>query len=91
MQKELNDRVDSDTDQINNLSEQIRQLNVKISSIEGGNSSASEAGGLRSQRQTAVDQLSQILGIQVQEQPSGGLNITVGGELLVFEGQRQCG
>ncbi len=90
VQKELNDRVDSDADQINNLSEQIRQLNVKISSIEGGNSSASEAGGLRSQRQTAVDQLSQILGIQVQEQPSGGLNISVGGELLVFEGQRNA-
>jgi flagellar hook-associated protein 1 FlgK len=86
----LNDRVDSDADQINNLSEQIRQLNVKISSIEGGNSSASEAGGLRSQRQTAVDSLSQILGIQVQEQPSGGLNISVGGELLVFEGQRNA-
>ncbi len=90
VQKELNDRVDSDADQINNLSEQIRQLNVKISSIEGGNSSASEAGGLRSLRQTAVDKLSQILGIQVQEQPSGGLNISVGGELLVFEGQRNA-
>jgi flagellar hook-associated protein 1 FlgK len=90
IQNELNDRVDSDADQINDLSEQIRQLNVKISSIEGGNSAASEAGSLRSQRQTAVDKLSQILGIQVQEQPSGGLNISVGGELLVFEGQRSA-
>jgi flagellar hook-associated protein 1 FlgK len=90
IQNELNDRVDSDAVQINDLSEQIRQLNVKISSIEGGNTSASEAGSLRSQRQSAVDKLSQILGIQVQEQPSGGLNISVGGELLVFEGQRSA-
>ncbi len=37
----------------------------------------------------SVDRLSELLGIQVDEQPSGGLNISVGGEHLVFEGQRK--
>ncbi len=89
VQQRLDQRVTALTDEINNLTEQVRTLNIKIASSEGGNSSASEAGGLRVQRQAAVDRLSEILGIYVNEQPSGGLNISVGGEFLVFEGQRR--
>ena len=89
IQQELDKRVVADADQINSLTEQIRRLNVQIATSEGGNSTASEAAALRVQRQTAVDSLSQLLGIQVNEQPSGGLNISVGGELLVFEGTRR--
>src|SRR5262249_21130916 len=33
--------------------------------------------------------LSELLGIQANEQPSGAVNISVGGDLLVFEGQRR--
>jgi flagellar hook-associated protein 1 FlgK len=33
--------------------------------------------------------MSEIAGIKVTEQPSGGVNISVGGEFLVFEGQRR--
>ena len=40
-------------------------------------------------RQTAVDRLSELVGIQVAEQPSGGLSVAIGGEFLVFEGQRR--
>ncbi|HVT26649.1 MAG TPA: flagellar hook-associated protein FlgK [Lacipirellulaceae bacterium] len=87
LQTELDQRVTSDADQINSLAEQIRKLNIQIASVEGGNSSASEAGGLRVQRQNAIDQLSQLVGIQVTEQPSGGVSVAVGGDFLVFEGQ----
>jgi flagellar hook-associated protein 1 len=90
VQSELNTRVVSSADEINNLSEQIRRLNIQISTIEGGGSSNSDAGGLRAQRQIAVDRLSEVLGITVNEQSSGALNITVGGESLVFEGQRRA-
>ena len=76
-------------DEINSLAEQIRMLNIQIASTEGGDTSASEAGGLRVKRQTAVDRLSELLGINVAEQPSGGVSISVGGEFLVFEGQRR--
>ena len=40
-------------------------------------------------RQSAVDRLAELAGIHVSEQPSGGLSISVGGEFLVFEGQRR--
>ena len=89
IQKEFNDRIDASADEINTLAEQIRKLNVQIATVEGGGSSASDAGGLRVQRQQAVDRLSEIAGIKVTEQPSGGDNISINGEYLVFEGQRR--
>jgi flagellar hook-associated protein 1 FlgK len=87
LQTQLNERVTADTDEINSLTEQVRKLNVQISSTEGGNTGSSEAGGLRVQRQTAIDRLSELLDIHVAEQPSGGVSISVGGDFLVFEGQ----
>jgi flagellar hook-associated protein 1 len=86
---QLEDRIESVADEINSLAEEVRVLNVQIASSEGGDSSASEAGGLRVKRQTAVDRLSELIGIHVEEQPSGGVSIAVGGEFLVFEGQRK--
>jgi flagellar hook-associated protein 1 FlgK len=84
---EYNDRVASSAGEINNLADQIKKLNVQIATAEGGGSSSSQAGGLRVQRQTAINRLSEIVGIKVTEQPSGADNISVGGEFLVFEGQ----
>jgi flagellar hook-associated protein 1 FlgK len=89
VQSQLDERVTADANEINDLSEQIRKLNVQIASTEGGDSTASEAGGLRVKRQTAVDRLSELLGIQVTEQPSGGISVAVGGDFLVFEGQKR--
>lgn len=86
---ELNDRIVNMGDDINKLAEEIRQLNLQIATTEGGDSSASVAGGLRVQRQAAIDDLSELIGIRVLEQPSGGVNVAVGGEFLVFEGQRR--
>jgi flagellar hook-associated protein 1 FlgK len=90
VQKEFNDRIDASAGEINTLTEQVRRLNVQIATVEGGGSSSSDAGGLRVQRQQAVDRLSEIAGITVTEQPSGADNIAVGGEFLVFEGQRRA-
>jgi flagellar hook-associated protein 1 FlgK len=90
IQTQLNERVVAATDEINNLAEDIRLLNILIATAEGGDTSGSDAGGLRVRRQTAVDRLSEIVGIQVQEQPSGGLSVSIGGEFLVFEGLRRA-
>jgi flagellar hook-associated protein 1 FlgK len=87
---EFNDRVNSAADEINNLAEEVRRLNIQIATVEGGGSSSSDAGGLRVQRREAVDRLSELLGITVNEQASGAANISVGGEFLVFEGQRRA-
>jgi flagellar hook-associated protein 1 len=90
IQQELNNRVTAIADEVNDLSEQIRLLNIQISNTEGGDGATSEAGGLRVKRQEAVDRLSELVGIQINEQPSGGLAIAIGGEFLVFEGQSRA-
>jgi flagellar hook-associated protein 1 FlgK len=88
-QGELNDRVSAVADEINSLAEDIRLLNIQIASIEGGDTSGSDAAGLRVKRQEAVDRLSELINIRVDEQASGGTSVAVGGEFLVFEGQRR--
>lgn len=90
IRQELNNRVTASVEEINTLAEEIRVLNVQIASTEGGDTSSSDAGGLRVRRQQAVDRLAEITGIQVTEQPSGGLSVVIGGEFLVFEGQRRA-
>jgi flagellar hook-associated protein 1 FlgK len=89
IQQSLNGRIINMSDDINSVAEEIRQLNVKIASTEGGRATSSDAGALRVQRQAAVERLAELIGIRVSEQPSGGLAVSVGGELLVFEGQRR--
>ncbi len=86
---ELNDRISDVSDQINALSENIRRLNVQIATAEGGDTSSSVAGALRVQRQAAIDNLSELVGVTVIEQTSGAVNVAIGGEFLVFEGQRR--
>jgi len=89
IREQLDDRVVSSADEINSLAEDIRLLNVQIATSEGGDVSGSDAGSLRVERQNAIDRLSEIAGIQISEQPSGGVNVSVGGEFLVFEGFRR--
>lgn len=90
LQTQLNQRVSSMSNEINNLSEEIRRLNLQIASVEGGGASGSQAAGLRVQRQNAIQRLSEIIGIRVDEQASGGVAISVGGEFLVYEGTRRA-
>jgi flagellar hook-associated protein 1 FlgK len=89
VREQLDDRVTTAADEINSLTEEIQRLNLQIASTEGGDTSGSVAGSLRVQRQAAIDRLSEILGIRVVEQPSGGVSVAIGGEFLVFEGQRR--
>jgi len=89
VREEFNDRIVASADEINALTETIRKLNVQVATVEGSGASASDAGGLRVERQTAIDRLSEILGITVSEQTSGAVNVSVDGDFLVFEGQRQ--
>lgn len=82
-------RVVATVDEINQLAEEVQTLNLRITTIEGGSEGTSQAGGLRSQRQVALKRLAEIVGIQANEQPSGSVNVLVGGELLVNEGSRR--
>lgn len=84
--EEFGIEVNNLTAEINSLTDNIRKLNVQIVSLEGGNPTASQAGALRSQRGVALKRLAEIVDINVTENAVGAVNVTVGGELLVFEG-----
>lgn len=89
LQEGYNEQIVAAADQVNQLAQEIQKLNIRITQVEGGGASNSDAGALRTQRRQAVDQLTEIIGADVIEQPSGGLSIAIGGEFLVFEGQRR--
>ncbi|TWT37923.1 Flagellar hook-associated protein 1 [Posidoniimonas corsicana] len=86
---ELDTRLGDAVEEINQLTERVRVLNLRIATSEGGSASASEAGGLRSERNKAVNRLAELVDITTNEQPNGALNISVGGEFLVFDGLRR--
>jgi len=89
MQADLNERVSDTGERINSLTEEIKKLNIQIAEVEGGNTSASDAVGLRDQRLLALENLAQIIKVRVREQPSGGVTVYAGGDFLVFEGTRR--
>jgi flagellar hook-associated protein 1 FlgK len=81
--------VDNLTDEINVLTEQVRKLNLQIVALEGGDPTANQAGGLRSQRSVALNRLSEIVDVKVTENEVGSTSVYLDGELLVFEGTRR--
>ncbi|MEQ8210396.1 MAG: flagellar hook-associated protein FlgK [Lacipirellulaceae bacterium] len=85
---DFNQQVEDLALEVNSLTEEIRGLNLNIVALEGGEAGTSEAGALRSQRQTALARLGEIVDLTVNESPSGLVNLTVGGQFLVFEGTR---
>ncbi len=89
LRTDMNDRVYDMGERINNLTEEIQTLNIRIAEAEGGNTSASDAVGLRDQRMVALEELATLINIRVQEQPSGGVTVYTGGDFLVFEGTRR--
>lgn len=86
LRTDLDTQIQGATSDANRLIEQVRNLNVQISNMEGGGTSKSDAVGLRDQRNKALADLSQLIGIDVREQDSSSANVFVGGEFLVFEG-----
>jgi len=87
--QDFSSRVENVASEINTLTEQIRKLNLQIVTTEGGGATGSDAGALRSQRNTALKQLAEITNITANEQPTGTINVSINGELIVFEGTRR--
>ncbi|MEO1496144.1 MAG: flagellar hook-associated protein FlgK [Planctomycetota bacterium] len=91
--KQLRDGYDEEivnaVSDINRLAEEVQRFNIRITQVEAGSVGSSDAGSLRTQRNNAVNELADLIDATVVEQPSGGLSISVGGEFLVFEGQRR--
>lgn len=87
--KDFSQKVDNLSSEVNTLTEQVRKLNLQIVTLEGGTSQSNEAGGLRSQRNAALKRLAEIADIKVNESAAGSVNVSLGGEFLVFEGTRR--
>jgi flagellar hook-associated protein 1 FlgK len=87
MRVDMNDQVIAMSGQINELVDNICTLNVKIANAEGGNITQSDAVGLRDQRLEALKDLSELITIRVQEQPSGAVVVYSGDTYLVYEGE----
>jgi flagellar hook-associated protein 1 FlgK len=70
----------ADVDTFNRLTGTIAQLNMNIVADEAGGGTS---GDLRDARDRAIDQLSQITGVQVVERKNGSVAINVGGITVV--------
>ena len=83
---DVNSQIISTAPDVNRLLERIAELNIKITTTEGGSETGSDAVGLRDARNLALDQLAQLIDIRTIEQTSGSVNVFAGGDFLVFEG-----
>jgi flagellar hook-associated protein 1 FlgK len=83
---DLNQQITATAPDVNRLLDRIANLNVKITTTEGGSDSGSDAVGLRDSRDLALQQLSELIDVRTIEQPSGAVNVFAGGDFLVFEG-----
>lgn len=79
--KDLNTQIGAAADQANQLAGQIANLNKQISIAESGGRTIASA--LRDQRDAVTRKLSELMDIQVREQPNGAFNVYVGSEPLV--------
>lgn len=83
---EVNGQISSSADRINALLKNVSDLNLQISIAEGGNTSASDAVGLRDKRSLALGELSSLIDITAVEQKTGDVSVFSGGDYLVFQG-----
>ncbi|TWT33323.1 flagellar hook-associated protein FlgK [Blastopirellula retiformator] len=83
---DLNKQVNQAADDINSLLNEIAELNVKITNLEAGPVTKSDAIGLRDQRQRKLTQLAEIIDIKGVEQENGSISVFLGGEYLVIDG-----
>jgi flagellar hook-associated protein 1 FlgK len=86
LRSNLNTQVVSDAGTVNSLLTQINSLNTQIATLTGGNNLPSAAVGLTDARNSALSSLSQLMNINVQEQPDGTMTVYSGGQYLVNEG-----
>lgn len=84
-QTDLDASLGDTVDRINSLTTKLGDLNVRIMTIEGGRALSSDATGLRDERYRTIEQLSQLVKLNVEEQATGSVSISIGGDYLVAE------
>lgn len=82
---DANDRYESLVAQANTLAGQVATLNQQIAQAEGAG--GGQANALRDQRDEILRQLSELIDIQTVPTDNGVVNVYVGSEPLVFNGE----
>jgi flagellar hook-associated protein 1 FlgK len=80
---DVNGRIISTADRINDLLEEVADLNGQIVEVENGDTTVSDAVGLRDKRSKALAELSSIIDIRTVEQKAGDVTVFSGGDYLV--------
>jgi len=84
LRSNLNQQVAGIAGQINQLTSEIGTLNGQIAQVQGGQGGQDAAGGLQDQQLTALESLSQLTSVQVQNNADGTVNVYAGGNYLVY-------
>jgi flagellar hook-associated protein 1 FlgK len=77
-------KTDSLVKEANTLIRKIADLNPRISTLEQGGLSGSDAGALRTQRYDALNRLSEILPVRYTERPDGTVDVYTTNNYLVL-------
>ncbi len=80
----LNQQVAGDVGQVNSLTTTIASLNAEISSL----SPNADAGSLEDQRQLAITQLSQLVGLDQISTEQNGITLTTSGGAVLVSGSK---
>jgi flagellar hook-associated protein 1 FlgK len=86
LRSDVNQQIVNAAADINQLVEEVRRLNVKITETEAAEVTHSDAVGLRDQRGLALARLAELIDIEVVEEASGSVNVFSAGDFLVFQG-----
>lgn len=85
LKADLNSQIQQVVGNVNRLAQQVADLNARIQVAEAGGGSAND---LRDQRDTALNDLSKLVGISSFEAADGQVRVTVGGGLTLVDGPR---
>ena len=85
LQSDINTEIKSRIDEINDITEDIAALNVKIMSAEAAGNTPND---YYDQRNTLCDTLSKLVNVETWETRDGSMDILVGGYFLVSKGEQ---
>jgi len=85
LQNDLNAEIKARIDEVNDITEKIAALNIKIMSAEAAGNSPND---YYDQRNLLCDRLSKLVKVEVWETRDGSMDILVGGYFLVSKGEQ---
>jgi len=84
LQDDLNSEIQVRIDEVNQITEQIRKMNISILKTEVSGDGAND---YRDQRNSLIDRLTKLVSADVVEMQDGQLDITLGGYFIVSKGE----